>query len=105
MKTTATTQSGVTFINPRASFSFSGMMRWAKRAVLSSGPLAGMARLCSTVLEQEVTPTDVLHILNLFVALCLAVFPVEMPLLLRIGAICWLAKAVSAINRLELFKE
>lgn len=105
MKTTATTQSGVTFINARTSFSFSGVVRWAKRAVLSSGPLVGMARLFSTVLEQEVTPIDVLHILNLFVSLCLAVFPVEMPVLLRIAAICWLAKVVSTINSLELFKE
>lgn len=105
MKTTATTQSGVTLINARQSFTFAGLAKWAKRTILSSAPLVSTARLFSTVIEQEVAPLDVLHILNLFLALCLAVFPVEMPLLLRIAAICWLAKAVSAVRHLELFKD
>lgn len=105
MKTTATTQSGVTLINARQSFTFVGMAKWAKRTILSSAPLVSTARLFSTVIEQEVAPLDVLHILNLFLALCLAVFPVEMPLLLRIAAICWLAKAVSAVRHLDLFKD
>lgn len=105
MKTTATTQSGVTLINARQSFTFAGLAKWAKRTVLSSAPVVSAARLFSAVLEQEVTPADVLHILNLFFALCMAVFPVEMPLPLRIAAICWLAKTVSTVSHLELFKD
>jgi hypothetical protein len=94
-----------TAINQRQSLSLSGLVKFAKRAILSSAPLTTLARLFSSIIEQEVTPTDVLSILNLFFALCMAVFPVEMPLILRIAAIAWLAKAVSSINSLNLFKE
>ena len=64
MKTTATTQSGVTLINALQSFTFAGMAKWAKRPLLSSAPLVSTARLFSTVIEQEVAPLDVLPCRN-----------------------------------------
>lgn len=94
-----------TAINQRHSLSLPGFVKLTKRTILSSAPLTTLARLFSTIIEKEVTPTDVLCILNLFFALCMSVFPVEMPFILRIAAIVWLAKAVSVINSLNLFKE
>lgn len=99
-------QSGTSTVNLKSSsLSFASVVRFAKRTILASAAVTSLARLFSSLLDQEVTPVQALRIINLVIALCFTVFPVQMPLVLRIMCVAWLAKAVSDINTTELFSE
>lgn len=104
MKATVS-QSGTSIFNLKSSFSFAGMMKCAKRSVVNSAANVSLARIFSCLLEQEVTPAQTFAILNLLFAICLAVFPVDMPFVLRMLFVAWLAMAANSVRSLRLFEE
>lgn len=104
MKTTAN-QPSATIATSNTNLSFAGIARQAKRMILSAQPLTKLADIASDLIDEQVTPADVLRIINLFLAICFAVFPVEMPIALRLVAIAWMAKATCSIAALKKFED
>lgn len=70
------------------------------RLRMSSLRLAvNIAALFSRILEEKITPSQALCLVNLMLALVLAIFPVSMPMLLRVVFIVWLGLALRACRQ------
>jgi hypothetical protein len=100
MKTTAN-NSSATIITPATTPSFASVVKWAKRAVLSCQPLTRLAEMASQVIEKEVTRADMLRIISLCFSICFAVFPVDMPFVLRIIAILWMGASAMSLKSFD----
>lgn len=57
-------------------------------------PLSSLTNYYSRVLEQPLNNRQTLLLLNAQLAFLMAVFPVECPLLLRLGFLAWLGSAL-----------
>jgi len=64
-----------------------------------------VADIFSAVMEETVTPYQALCIINMVVAFVMVVFPVAMPIVLRLIFLVWFATAFFQCKRTGMFDE
>lgn len=60
-----------------------------------------VAEVFSAVMEEEVTPQQAACVLNVIMSLLLVVFPVNVPIILRLICTVWLGASVYALRSTE----
>lgn len=60
-----------------------------------------VAEVFSAVMEEEVTPQQAACVLNVIMSLLLVVFPVNVPIILRLICMVWLGASVYALRSTE----
>ncbi len=60
-----------------------------------------VAEVFSAVIEEEVTPQQAACVLNVIMSLLLVVFPVNVPIILRLICMVWLGASVYALRSTE----
>lgn len=60
-----------------------------------------VAEVFSAVMEEEVTPQQAACVLNVIMSLLLVVFPINVPIILRLICMVWLGASVYALRSTE----
>ncbi len=60
-----------------------------RQTLFCNRPLVRLARLYSELMGERISPRHTLHILHVQTALLAAVFPIDMPVVLRLAALAW----------------